>query len=99
MDLFQIMCANGCGKEPDEWVKVLSKILSLSTWIIPLLIIVFAIYKLAKDIKKNKKKAYIEFIKRIIFAIVIFLIISLIHVLILINIPREYDEVLQCWCS
>ena len=105
MDLFQIMCTGGCGKEPDAWYLLLRNIFNVLKIGVPIIFLLYIVYQLiiSFDKKKKKRKTGKELTKTIVKAVIIviavFLILTFLQAIIalLANNP-EYDNYSHCWC-
>ena len=104
MDLFQIMCSGGCGKEPEAIyfvLKNITKILKIGVIVLFLILIIIDIVKFLK-IKKNRSVLDLgkKIVKKIILCFLIFFILTIIGAIInLIFVNPEYNDQLQCWCA
>ena len=104
MDLFQIMCANGCSNEPDTWYLMTLLSLNVIEGIVRFVLFVYIVIKILK-FDYHKKGIFVKelvkpIIKAIIIAIAITLLLSVVIELIsyLANYP-EYDDLSHCWCA
>ena len=104
MDLFQIMCANGCSNEPGAWYLMTLFSLNIIEGIVRLALLVYIVIKILK-FDHHKKGIFVKelvkpIIKAIIIAIVIIILLSVMIELInyLANYP-EYDDLSHCWCA
>ena len=98
---FEIMCAGGCGEEPQYILLLIRNIIHLCRIIIPFIIFIIGIIKIIKYRKgtKNKERRK-KGIILVVVSVVIFLLLTLVEVgygSLILN--RVYDETMHCWCA
>ena len=101
-NLFQLMCIEGCGKDPEKWAIVVATIFKILVYFIPFMVIAWTIAYyvswITKDKKKrtNRKELIKKYLKKLLLITIIWIGI-LIFYLIFYFINVE-NPVAQCWC-
>ena len=106
MNLFQLLCINGCGNKPNIFLRIINKIFTYGRFSVLAIALLLILVHLIKWIITNKKDRYSgdillkKIIKIFLGAIVIFVVLTLIQTLLGIIFPiSEYDSNLHCWCA
>ncbi len=104
--MFQLLCVNGCGNKPNDFLIAIDNILTYGKFIvlgIGLLLIIFYLIKwLISDKKKRDsgKKIFKKLMKIALITIAIFIVIVFLHLVFgwIFNLSK-YDNSLKCWCA
>ena len=103
MNIFEIMCAGGCGPDPEPWKLVVKNIIIFCNYLIPIILLLIGIVMIIKWATKKgpkDKKLLLKGIGFIVLAVIVYILIMFIFVLYALGVAiNNYDEVYHCWCS